>query len=179
MNFGAFKPWLVPTLVLVHPRGGMLCRYMSKDAHNSWLCQCLHQTFSIGKRAWTQDLFLRQAELGFFHFLEIVRGWLVPSAGQKIQYNLASTFHRRRSCLLKTGFFRQARELKLQRKNPGGDLRLKKKYKTWLVKKWQLFLDIYKWIDVHQLDKHTCENPLDSLDQNACGNINWHDGTTI
>jgi hypothetical protein len=58
-----------------------------------------------------------------------VTGWLVPSAGQKIQYNLAGTFHRRRSCLLKTGFFRQARELKLQRKNPGGALRLKKKYK--------------------------------------------------
>jgi hypothetical protein len=29
-------------------------------------------------------LFLRKAELGFFHFLEIVIGWLVPSAGQKI-----------------------------------------------------------------------------------------------
>jgi hypothetical protein len=32
----------------------------------------------------TQVLFLRKAGLGFFHFLEIVRGWLVPSTGQKI-----------------------------------------------------------------------------------------------
>ncbi len=31
------------------------------------------------------DPFPRKAELGFFHFFEIVTGWLVPSsAGQKI-----------------------------------------------------------------------------------------------
>jgi hypothetical protein len=36
------------------------------------------------KRACTQALFLSKAELGFFHFLEIVTGWLVPSIGQKI-----------------------------------------------------------------------------------------------
>jgi hypothetical protein len=30
-------------------------------------------------RACTQVLFLRKAELGFFHFLQIVTGWLVPS----------------------------------------------------------------------------------------------------
>jgi hypothetical protein len=35
-------------------------------------------------RACTQVLFLSKAELGIFHFLEIVAGWLVPSAGQKI-----------------------------------------------------------------------------------------------
>jgi hypothetical protein len=35
-------------------------------------------------RAYTQVLFLLKAELGFFHFLEIVTGWLVPSAGRKI-----------------------------------------------------------------------------------------------
>jgi len=35
-------------------------------------------------RACTQVLFLHKAELGFFHFLEIVTGWLVPSTGQKI-----------------------------------------------------------------------------------------------
>ncbi len=35
---------------------------------------------------------------------------------------LAGTFHRRRSPLLKTGFFRQIRELKIQRKNPGSAL---------------------------------------------------------
>ncbi len=31
------------------------------------------------RRACTQVLFLCKAELGFFHFLEIVTGWLVPS----------------------------------------------------------------------------------------------------
>jgi hypothetical protein len=35
-------------------------------------------------RACTHVLFLRKAELGFFHFLEIVTGWPVPSDGQKI-----------------------------------------------------------------------------------------------
>jgi hypothetical protein len=45
---------------------------------NLWICQIL-----------------RKAELGFFHFLEIVTGWL------------ADTFHRKRSRLLKTGFFTQ------------------------------------------------------------------------
>jgi hypothetical protein len=35
------------------------------------------------RRPSTQVLFLHEAELGFFHFLEIVTGWLVPSAGQK------------------------------------------------------------------------------------------------
>jgi len=35
---------------------------------------------------------------------------------------LVGTFHRRRFCLLKTGFFRQVRELKIQRKNPGSAL---------------------------------------------------------
>ncbi len=36
------------------------------------------------RRACTQVLFLGKVELGFFHFLEIVTGWLVPSIGQKI-----------------------------------------------------------------------------------------------
>ncbi len=35
-------------------------------------------------RACTEVLFLGKAEQGFFHFLEIVTGWPVPSAGQKI-----------------------------------------------------------------------------------------------
>jgi len=35
-------------------------------------------------RACTQVLSLRKAHPGFFHFLEIVTGRLVPSAGQKI-----------------------------------------------------------------------------------------------
>jgi hypothetical protein len=34
--------------------------------------------------ACTQVLFLCKVELGFFHFLEIVTGLLVPSVGQKI-----------------------------------------------------------------------------------------------
>jgi hypothetical protein len=78
------------------------------------------------RRACTQVLFLRKAELRFFHFLEIVTGWLVPSAGQKSQYSMAGTFQRRRSRLLKTGFFRQVRELEVGRKNPGSALRLMK-----------------------------------------------------
>jgi len=36
------------------------------------------------RRACTQVLFLRKAELRFFHFLEIVIGWLIPSTGQNI-----------------------------------------------------------------------------------------------
>jgi len=36
--------------------------------------------------------------------------------------SLAGTFHHRRSRLLKAGFFRQVRELKIQRKNPGSAL---------------------------------------------------------
>jgi hypothetical protein len=63
------------------------------------------------RRACTQVLFLRIAELGFFHFLQIVT-------------RLAGTFHRRSSRLLKTSFFRQVRELKIQRKNPGSALRI-------------------------------------------------------
>ncbi len=69
-------------------------------------------------RACTQFLFLSKAELRFFYFLEIVTGWLAPSAGQKILV-LAGTFHPKRSRLLKTGFFIRVRELKIQRKNPG------------------------------------------------------------
>jgi len=38
----------------------------------------------VGEGPCTQILFLRKAELGFFHFLAIVTCWLVPSAGQKI-----------------------------------------------------------------------------------------------
>jgi hypothetical protein len=76
-------------------------------------------------RACTQVLFLHKGELGFFHFLEIATGRLVPSVGQKIprsQYRLAGTFHCKRSRILKTGFFKQVRELKIQRKNPGSVL---------------------------------------------------------
>jgi hypothetical protein len=40
--------------------------------------------FYMYRRPCTQALFLRKAELGFSHFLEIVIGWLVPLAGQKI-----------------------------------------------------------------------------------------------
>jgi hypothetical protein len=64
-----------------------------------------------------RSFFLHKAELGFFHVLEIVTGWLVLSAwSEQPEYSLAGTFHCRRSGLLKTGFFRQVRELKIQRK---------------------------------------------------------------
>jgi hypothetical protein len=32
-------------------------------------------------RTCTEVLFLRKAELGFIHFLEIVTSWLIPSTG--------------------------------------------------------------------------------------------------
>jgi hypothetical protein len=44
----------------------------------------------------------------------------------------AGTFHHRRSRLLKTGFFMQVRELKIQRKNPGSALRMNVKIKDLL-----------------------------------------------
>jgi hypothetical protein len=39
---------------------------------------------------------------------------------------MASTFHLKRFLLLKTGFFRQVRELKIQRKNSGSALQHEK-----------------------------------------------------
>jgi hypothetical protein len=45
----------------------------------------------------------------------MVEGSLV----RRSHYNLIGTFHRRISSLAKTGFFKQVRELKIQRKNPG------------------------------------------------------------
>jgi hypothetical protein len=38
---------------------------------------------SVPGRAYTEVHFLSIAELGFFHFLEIMTGWLLPSASQK------------------------------------------------------------------------------------------------
>ncbi len=76
------------------------------------------------KRACTQVIF-HKAGLGFFYFLEIATGWLVQKyllLVRRSQYSLAGTFHCRRSCLQKTGLFRQVRELKIQRKNLGSAL---------------------------------------------------------
>jgi len=44
----------------------------------------LREQVKNGGRACIQVLLLSRAELGFFHFLEIAKGWLVPSTGQKI-----------------------------------------------------------------------------------------------
>jgi hypothetical protein len=52
-------------------------------------------------------------------------GWYLPLV-RRSHYSLAGTVHRRRSPLLKTGFFRLVRGLKIQRKNPGHALRLVK-----------------------------------------------------
>jgi hypothetical protein len=61
--------------------------------------------------------------LGFFHFLEIVTGWLVPSAGQKIPVQPGWYLPLEKIPLVeKTCFFRQVMELKIQRKNPGSAL---------------------------------------------------------
>jgi hypothetical protein len=60
-----------------------------------------------------RSFFLRKAELGFFHFLEIVTGWLVSSPGQKdgsAGWLVPSTAED--LALLKTGFFRQGKAAK-------------------------------------------------------------------
>jgi hypothetical protein len=68
-------------------------------------------------RASTQVLFLCKADLAFFHFLEIVTGWLVPLLVRRSQYSLTNL-------LLKTGFFRQVRELIVKMKKPDSTLRV-------------------------------------------------------
>jgi len=75
-------------------------------------------------RAFTQVLFLRNVELGFFHFLEIVTGWLVPSAGQKIPVQHGWYLPPQKIPLAENRFLQQARELKIQRKNQGSALRI-------------------------------------------------------
>jgi hypothetical protein len=62
---------------------------------------------------------------GFFHVLEIVTGWLVASVtGKKIPVQPGySTFHRRRSRLLKTGFLQAGKGAEnTKEKNPGNAL---------------------------------------------------------
>jgi hypothetical protein len=60
---------------------------------------------------------------------------------------LAGTFHHKRPHLLKTGFFRQVRKLKIQRKNPGTALRI------WVslqkVKKLKLSFKKSDWTALH------------------------------
>jgi len=59
-----------------------------------------------------------------FHFLKIVTGWLVPSAEKKIPEQPGWYLPPQKIPLAEnTGFFRQVRELKIQRKNPGSPLR--------------------------------------------------------
>jgi hypothetical protein len=50
-----------------------------------------------------------------------VTGWLIPSTGQNIPIQPGWYLPPQQKIPLgeKTGFFRQARELKIQRKNPG------------------------------------------------------------
>jgi hypothetical protein len=68
-------------------------------------------------RTSTQVLFLCKAELGFFSLF-------------RNSDRLAATFLCRRSShLLKTGFFRQVRELKIQRKIPGSAFHFTKMWK--------------------------------------------------
>jgi hypothetical protein len=74
-------------------------------------------------RASTQVLFLCNADLAFFHFLEIVTGWLVPPLVRRSQYSLTNL-------LLKTGFFRHVRELKMKMKKKKPDSTLKVMYLT-------------------------------------------------
>jgi hypothetical protein len=72
-------------------------------------------------RVYTQVLFLRKSrELGFFSLFrnsDRLAGTFRWSEDPSTAWLVASTTER--SSLLKTGFFRQVRELKIQRKNPG------------------------------------------------------------
>jgi hypothetical protein len=52
--------------------------------HDPNLCLKPREHVKKQGRTCTQVLFPPKAELGFFHFLEIVTGWLVPSVGQKL-----------------------------------------------------------------------------------------------
>jgi hypothetical protein len=81
-------------------------------------CAMVFGIFKYRRSACTHILFLWKAELGFLHFLEIVTGWYLLWV-RRSQYSLAGTFYCKRSRLLKTGFFRQVRELKIQKKNSG------------------------------------------------------------
>jgi hypothetical protein len=67
---------------------------------------------------------LRKVALGFFHFLEIVTCWLVPSAGQKIPVQHDWYLPPQKIPLAENRFLQQARELKIQRKNQGSALRI-------------------------------------------------------
>ncbi len=60
--------------------------YIFFSPSTSWLGDFSSTNLIVTRlgRACTQVLFQRKAKLEFFHFLEIVTGWLVPSAGQKI-----------------------------------------------------------------------------------------------
>jgi len=60
--------------------------------------------FYMYRRPCTQALFLRKSELGFFHFLEIVTGWLVPSASQKISVQPRSYLPRQKIPLAENRF---------------------------------------------------------------------------
>jgi hypothetical protein len=57
-------------------------------------------------------------------------GWNISGCDCVPSTSLVGTFHSRRSRLLKTGFLRQVRELKIQRKIPGSALRLVKLQET-------------------------------------------------
>ncbi len=67
---------------------------------------------------------LRKVALGFFHFLEIVTCWLVPSAGQKIPVQHDWYLPPQKIPLAENIFLQQARELKIQRKDQGSALRI-------------------------------------------------------
>jgi len=76
------------------------------------------------ERDCTQLPFLRNAELRCFHFLEIVTGWLVPSAGKKIPEQPGWYLPPQKIPLAENRFLQAGvRELKIRRKNPGSALR--------------------------------------------------------
>jgi len=63
------------------------------------------------------------SKLGAFHFSEIVTGWLVPSAGQKIPVE-PGWYLQPQKILLAENRSLQVSELKIHRKKPGSALRI-------------------------------------------------------
>ncbi len=102
---------------------------ITKGKKKSKKSQCLKYR---RRRACVQVLFLSKTELGFFHcFRNSDSLCLLPSADQKIPMQPGWYLRQQKipfaeNRFLQTGFFRHVRELKIQRKNPGSALRIRR-----------------------------------------------------
>jgi hypothetical protein len=79
------KYWLDSTITMLSP---LFWEWLLVVRTSEDLVLCIGQRpqaqISNHGRSCTHAHFIHKVELGFFHFLEKVTGWLVPSAGQKI-----------------------------------------------------------------------------------------------